>query len=135
MCIPFFPTTSTSAHKSQNPSGSSSGGCVGVTSGFAPFSIGTELDGSITRPAARAALYGLKPTLGSVDLSGSAAGQSMVITAGPITKCPEDLLGVLEVIMDGDDRKQAMREEFEKYTKEEAGFWGSVGIAVLEHEG
>ncbi|KAK0612157.1 amidase signature domain-containing protein [Immersiella caudata] len=52
------------------PAGSSSGSAVGVATCFAPIAIGTELDGSIIIPAARAGLYALKLTPGSVDTTG-----------------------------------------------------------------
>ncbi|KAK2787720.1 hypothetical protein FQN53_004743 [Emmonsiellopsis sp. PD_33] len=42
------------------PAGSSSGSASGIAAGFAPFSIGSETDGSLVYPASRAALYGLK---------------------------------------------------------------------------
>ncbi|KAH7112797.1 amidase signature domain-containing protein [Dendryphion nanum] len=42
------------------PTRSSSGSAVGVTAGFAPFSLGTESDGSIRMPAARAGLFTIK---------------------------------------------------------------------------
>ncbi|KAH6999086.1 amidase signature domain-containing protein [Ilyonectria sp. MPI-CAGE-AT-0026] len=52
------------------PAGSSSGSAVGVAAGFAPVSLGTELDGSIAMPAARAGLYAIKLTPDSVDNTG-----------------------------------------------------------------
>lgn len=54
----------------QNPSGSSSGSAVGVSAGFASLYFGTETDGSIVLPANRAALYGIKATVGSVSAVG-----------------------------------------------------------------
>ncbi|KAI0110865.1 amidase signature domain-containing protein [Nemania sp. FL0031] len=55
---------------SWGPAGSSSGSATAVTAGFSPISLGTELEGSITWPAARAGLYAIKLTPGSVDLHG-----------------------------------------------------------------
>ncbi|KIX07669.1 uncharacterized protein Z518_02323 [Rhinocladiella mackenziei CBS 650.93] len=52
------------------PAGSSSGSAAGVAAGFAPLSLGTESDGSLIMPAARAGLYTLKITPGTVDNTG-----------------------------------------------------------------
>jgi amidase len=43
---------------------------VGVSAGFGPVALGTETDGSIICPGSRAALYGIKPTVGLVSRAG-----------------------------------------------------------------
>ncbi|KAK4446542.1 putative amidase [Podospora aff. communis PSN243] len=53
-----------------SPSGSSSGSAVAVSASYAPWSIGTETDGSLICPAGRAALYTIKPTIGLVPQAG-----------------------------------------------------------------
>lgn len=52
------------------PAGSSSGSTVAIAAGFAPVSLGAETDGSVVQPATRVALYGLKATYGSTDVTG-----------------------------------------------------------------
>ncbi|KAL6353553.1 hypothetical protein LRP88_14049 [Fusarium phalaenopsidis] len=52
------------------PAGSSTGSAVGVASGFAPISVGTETSGSMVSPAAVAALYALKLTPSSIPMTG-----------------------------------------------------------------
>ncbi|KAL0639983.1 hypothetical protein Q9L58_000811 [Maublancomyces gigas] len=54
----------------RDPSGSSTGSAVGVSAGFAPLALGTETDGSIVIAANRAALYGIKATVGAVSAVG-----------------------------------------------------------------
>jgi amidase len=55
---------------SAGPSGSSSGSAVAVAANLATVALGSETDGSIAAPAARQALFGLKPTKGLVSTKG-----------------------------------------------------------------
>jgi aspartyl-tRNA(Asn)/glutamyl-tRNA(Gln) amidotransferase subunit A len=53
-----------------SPGGSSSGSATSVALGLATASTGTQTGGSITDPAGRQGLTGLKPTMGRVSLHG-----------------------------------------------------------------
>ncbi len=53
-----------------SPGGSSSGSATSVALGLAAASTGTQTGGSITDPAGRQGLTGLKPTMGRVSLHG-----------------------------------------------------------------
>lgn len=74
---------------------------MGVSAGFAPLAFGTETDGSIVRPASRAALYGIKPTVGSVSAVGiiPVAPKSMD-SVGVMAKSVWDLATGLGAIVD-----------------------------------
>ena len=50
------------------PGGSSSGSAVAVANGEANFSIGTDTGGSVRVPASYCGLFGLRPSLGKLDL-------------------------------------------------------------------
>jgi amidase len=52
------------------PGGSSSGSASAVASGACDFALGSDTGGSVRIPAALTGIYGLRPTLGRVDLSG-----------------------------------------------------------------
>ncbi|KAH6613403.1 amidase signature domain-containing protein [Chaetomium tenue] len=73
------------------PGGSSSGSAVGVSAGYSPISIGTEADGSVCTPASRAALYGMKPTVGSTPMDGIFAISTTFDTVGAMAKSVDDL--------------------------------------------
>src|SRR6201991_566431 len=65
-------------HKTQNPhdpkrtpGGSSSGSAAAVGSGMVPAGLGTQVVGSILRPASFCGAVGFKPSLGGINRSGS----------------------------------------------------------------
>ncbi|KAJ4234774.1 hypothetical protein NW757_013567 [Fusarium falciforme] len=73
------------------PAGSPSGSAVSVAAGFAPVSLGTELDGSIMMPAARAGVYAVKLTPESVDNDGFQPGAPDWDSQGPYAKTVTDI--------------------------------------------
>ncbi|GAB3485144.1 amidase [Marinomonas epiphytica] len=76
------------------PGGSSSGSVVCVANGMVDFSIGTDTGGSIRVPASYCGVYGLRPTLGQIDLSHSFTLSKSFDTAGVFAKD----LGVLSCV-------------------------------------
>ncbi len=72
----------------RTPGGSSSGSAAAVAAGFVPVAIGTQVAGSIIRPAAYCGNWALKPTQGAVH-RGERQGTSQS-TAGPHANCAED---------------------------------------------
>ncbi|KAK4145836.1 amidase signature domain-containing protein [Dichotomopilus funicola] len=62
--------------------------CISVTH---PISIGTEADGSLVTPASRAALYGMKPTVGSTPMDGIFVISTTFDTVGAMAKSVDDL--------------------------------------------
>ncbi|KAF2257469.1 amidase signature enzyme [Trematosphaeria pertusa] len=81
-----------------SPLGSSTGSAVGVSAGFSPLSLGTETDGSLVQPAARAALYALKPTVGSTDHRGVWTLSKRFDAVGAIAKSVSDLALATEML-------------------------------------
>jgi len=72
----------------RTPGGSSSGSAAAVAAGFVPVAIGTQVAGSIIRPAAYCGNWALKPTQGGVH-RGERQGTSQS-TAGPHANSPQD---------------------------------------------
>jgi len=64
------------------PGGSSSGSAVTVARGESDFSIGTDTGGSVRVPASYCGLFGLRPTLGKLDLENAFQLSESFDTAG-----------------------------------------------------
>jgi amidase len=74
-----------------DPSGSSTGSAVAVTSNFAPLAIGTETIGSIISPATHASVVGMHPTTGLISGENVIPLSPTLDTAGPVGKTVEDI--------------------------------------------
>ncbi|KAJ9103323.1 hypothetical protein QFC20_004800 [Naganishia adeliensis] len=99
------------------PGGSSSGSAVGVSAGFAAAAVGTESDGSMLVPCARAGVYGLKATVGLISRTGMVAPIRTADTLGPITRSTYDaalLLGIMAGKDQKDLGKQAVEDAISK---------------------
>ncbi len=55
----------------RTPGGSSSGSAAGVAAGYFCAALGTQVVGSILRPASYCGVYGMKPTTGAINRGGS----------------------------------------------------------------
>ncbi|KAK4172578.1 amidase signature domain-containing protein [Triangularia setosa] len=78
-----------------NPGGSSSSSAVAVSTGYAPYALGTETDGSLICPAGRAVLYTTKPTVGLVSQKGVVPISGHFDLVGPMTKTMHDIAVLL----------------------------------------
>lgn len=92
----------------RNPSGSSVGTAIGVSMNFGLVGIGEDSTGSIRGPAAVTGLVGLRPTHGSIDVTGMMPATPSADTLGPITRSSEDAALVLEVIIDDSERFKSL---------------------------
>src|SRR5215469_2426739 len=80
------------------PGGSSSGSAAAIGAGMVPAAIGSQVGGSIIRPASYCANYALKPTQGGIN-RGERQAISMS-THGPHAGCLEDMWAVaIEIAM------------------------------------
>ena len=103
-----------------DPSGSSTGSGVAVTSNLCAFAIGTETDGSIISPSRNNSIVGIKPTVGLVSRSGIIPISNIQDTAGPMCRTVEDAAIVLSVIagVDEDDFATLKSEPYQGVTYE-----------------
>ncbi len=98
----------------RNPSGSSSGSAVAVSSNLCDVAIGTETDGSIVSPSTLCGIVGLKPTVGLWSRSGIIPISHTQDTAGPMARTVRDaatLLGALTGVDSDDPATEASREK------------------------
>jgi len=89
------------------PGGSSSGTGVAVSSGFAPWGLGTDTGGSVRLPASWCGLTGLKTTVGRVSCYGVLPLASTLDTPGPMARSVEDA-ALLYNAMQGPDPRDPM---------------------------
>ncbi|HSF26285.1 MAG TPA: amidase [Actinomycetes bacterium] len=67
-----FPTDTRNPHDfARTPGGSSSGSAAAVAAGILPVAFGTQVIGSILRPASFCGAFGFKPTFGAINRGGS----------------------------------------------------------------
>ncbi|HEX2780511.1 MAG TPA: amidase, partial [Gemmatimonadaceae bacterium] len=90
---------------SQGSSGSSAGPGSATAAGLVAFAIGSETLGSISSPATRNGVTGLRPTFGRVPKTGAMALSWSMDKLGPICRSVEDCALVLDAIRgsDGED--------------------------------
>ena len=82
----------------QGSSGSSAGSASAVSAGGVAFAIGTETLGSISSPATRCGVTGLRPTFGFVPRTGAMALSWTMDKIGPIARSVEDCALVMSAI-------------------------------------
>ena len=89
--------------------GSSSGSGAATAAGFAPLTIGTETDGSITCPAALNGVVGIKPTVGLLSRTGIVPISASQDTPGPMARTVRDAALLLTALTDLDPSDSAGR--------------------------
>ncbi|QBR33417.1 MULTISPECIES: amidase family protein [Pseudomonas] len=82
--------------------GSSSGSAAAVAAGFAPISLGTETNGSITCPASANGVIGVKPTLGLFSRTGVVPITRLQDTPGTLTRTVRDAALMFNVLQGTD---------------------------------
>lgn len=91
------------------PGGSSGGSAIAVVAGMAAAALGTDTGGSIRIPASLCGCVGLKPTYGSIPLSGTVPLGWSLDHAGPITRAVDDAGVLFDVMSDTRTWERARR--------------------------
>ncbi|KAJ3786991.1 amidase signature enzyme [Lentinula aff. detonsa] len=87
--------------------GSSSGSAVAVSIGLCALALGTDTTGSITFPASRNNIVGIKPTVGLTSRAGVVPISSHQDTVGPLTRSVTDAAILLSAIAGPDPNDNA----------------------------
>ena len=102
----LYGRTSNPYDRSRTAGGSSGGEGATIGAGGSPIGIGSDLGGSIRLPAFFNGVFGHKPSLGLVPLTGlnpKAVGETRrLAVCGPLARRAEDLMPVLRTIADPD---------------------------------
>ncbi len=85
------------------PGGSSSGSAAAVACGMVPLALGTQLSGSVIRPASYCGVFGFKPTHGLVPRRGILKQSRALDQVGVFARAVEDLALVTEQIVGFDE--------------------------------
>ena len=80
------------------PGGSGGGTAAAVSSGLAPWGLGSDTGGSIKQPSALCGNVGLRPTYGTVSRYGAVAFASSLDQIGPVAKNVRDCAFLYSVI-------------------------------------
>ncbi|MEX2180292.1 MAG: amidase [Gemmatimonadaceae bacterium] len=94
----------------QGSSGSSAGPASATAAGLVAFAIGTETLGSISSPATRCGVSGLRPTYGRVPRTGAMALSWSMDKIGPMCRAVEDCALVLDAIRGPDGHDLSVKE-------------------------
>jgi amidase len=110
------------------PGGSSSGSAVGVSAGFGIVSLGVETDGSIVSPASRAALYAMKPTIGTVSMDGVIPVSKSLDSVGAMARSPADLVVIMGMLQEtGPDHNNSLSQFMTRR-------WDGLRIGFVDEE-
>jgi amidase len=101
----LFPTSNNPWDLSRTPGGSTGGGAAATAVGIGYLTLGSDIGGSIRVPSHFCGLFGHKPTLDVVPLSGhippppgSTSVPNYLAVAGPLARSAADLLLALQVL-------------------------------------
>jgi amidase len=117
----FFSVTGANAHygtpinpraQGRIPGGSSSGSASATASGACDIGLGSDTGGSVRVPAAFCGIYGIRPTLGRVDLTGAMPMAGSFDIAGWFASGPGVFRRVGAVLLTGERADAPIRRLF-----------------------
>ncbi len=116
----------------QGSSGSSAGPGSATSAGCVVFAIGSETTGSISGPATRNGVTGLRPTYGFVPRSGAMTLSWTLDKLGPLCRSAEDCALVMQAIWGPDGEDESCQNAWFQWN---AGFaWKKLRIGYLKDD-
>ncbi|PCI40803.1 MAG: amidase [Rhodospirillaceae bacterium] len=98
------PGKTTNPHDAtRTPGGSSSGSAAAVSAGMVPLALGTQTNGSVTRPASYCGVVGYKPSFGLISRHRVLRGSAKLDHVGVFARTVEDAALVAEAIIGYDE--------------------------------
>ena len=99
----FDPGKTTNPHDyTRTPGGSSSGSAAVVAAHMAPLAIGTQTNGSVTRPASYCGIVGYKPSFGLISRTGILKQSLKLDQVGVFGKTVEDVALLAKILIKKD---------------------------------
>lgn len=86
--------------KNHDPSGSSTGSAVAVSSNLCTAAMGTDTAGSILSPSNNNGIVGLRPSIGKLSMQGIIPISQTLDTVGPMTRTVMDTAIIFSELMD-----------------------------------
>jgi AtzE family amidohydrolase len=93
--------------------GSSGGSAAAVAAGFAPLTLGSDTNGSIRVPAALCGVFGLKPTYGRIDRTGSFPFVDSFDHIGHFARDTADLALAYDLMQDTDKASPSLHQKID----------------------
>ncbi|MFT7058548.1 MAG: amidase [Pseudorhodobacter sp.] len=147
-----FGTPINPAAPNRIPGGSSSGSAVAVASGQVDFSIGTDTGGSVRAPASFCGIWGLRPSHGSISLTGcmdlaasfdtcglfardakvlARAASVLIGSDGPTLDTPAFLWPSDMAALLGPEQLSVLQTALRGHAQREVSAYGEIGAAAL----
>lgn len=116
----------------QGSSGSSAGPGSATAAGCVVFAIGSETTGSISGPATRCGVTGLRPTFGFVPRTGAMTLAWTLDKLGPLCRSVEDCALVMQAIWSPDGQDESCRNAWFQWNAEFD--WKKLRIGYLKDD-
>jgi amidase len=88
---------------------------VGVAAGYSPISVGSETFGSLVSPATRAALFSLKPTIGTTLTDGIWTLSDKFDAVGGLARSVIDLADITSLLQDKQAKETATDNGYHRF--------------------
>lgn len=93
--------------------GSSGGSAAAVAGGLSPLTLGSDTNGSIRLPAGLCGIFGLKPTYGRIDRSGTFPFVDSFDHLGPFARSAADLAAAYDLMQDSDQASPVLDQKID----------------------